>query len=148
MLGEPARWSPEAHVREQHVGVRIVEMELPGQLQGCVDHEQRIIWLAKGLSCAQRRCTLAYEIGQLEQGPAPADPCLAAARQRAAEDWAARMLLPIDRLLVGFSVSHELPQIADYLEVDTPTLRARLRGLTDEEQDSIMETIHGMQATV
>lgn len=148
MLGESARWSPEAHMREQHDGVRIVEMALPGQLQGCVDHKQRIIWLATGLSSVQRRCTLAYEIGQFEQGPAPADPCLAAARQRAAEDWAARMLLPIDRLLAGFSVSHDLAQIADCLEVDTPTLRARLRGLTDDEQDSVMETIHGMQATV
>lgn len=146
MWGDSAQWSPWTHVQKRHPDVQVIEMELPGQLQGCVDHDQRIIWLAAGLDTRQRRCTLAYEIGQLEQGPTPTDPCLAAAHRRAAEDWAARMLIPTRGLLEGFSKSYSLAQIADGLQVDLPMLRARLRGLSDAEQDAVMDTIRDMTA--
>lgn len=141
MQGEAERWSPLTHVREQHADVQVLEAELPGEIQGCVDHGRRIIWLREGLTRIQKVCTLAYELGQLQQGPTPDDPCLAAARQRAAEDWAARMLIPEDSLPDGFRISHDLAVIAAYFEVDLPTLRARLRGLTDVEQDAIMAAI-------
>lgn len=113
-------------------------MDLPGGIQGCVDHERRIIWLSKNLTRVERDCVLAYEIGQLLQGPTSSHPCLAAAQRRAAEDWAAQMLIPTEEFLAGFAVSFDLREIADYLEVDLRTLRTRIRGGSDEEQDRIM----------
>lgn len=145
MLGEAERFCPRQYLYERHPGVRIEEMELPGGLQGCVDHEQRIIWIATGLTRVQRRCTIAYELGQLRQGPTPTDPYLAAAHRRAAEDWAARMLIPTAQLLDGFRCCSDIPSIAEGLGVDTPTLRARLRNLTDEEQDALLDVIRGMR---
>lgn len=146
MWGKPAQWDPAQHLAQHHPDVRVHRRKLPGALMGCVDLRQRIIWLGIGLTDVQERCTLAFEIAQLEQGPTPDDPCMAAAYRRAAEEWAASMLLPSDRLIAGFSVSYRLDEIAAALEVDTPTLRARLRGLTDEEQDDVMDTIRGMSA--
>lgn len=145
MWGEPD-WSPWSHLAEHHRDVRVRRTLLPGRLLGCVDLQRRIIWLDTDLTEVQERCTLAFELGQLEHGPVPANPCLAAAHRRASEDWAARMLIPTGRLLAGFSVSFDLSQIADVLEVDCPTLRARLRGLADDEQDMVMDVLRGMSA--
>lgn len=136
------------YLHEHHPDVQVREDDLPGGLQGGVDHERRVIWLDARLSPVARRCTLAYEIGQLQHGPTPPDPCLAAAHRRDAEDWAARMLLPTDVLMAGFAVSSYIPDIADHLGVDSAMLRSRLRGLTDAEQDLVMDTIRGMQAVV
>lgn len=146
--GESERFRPDSYVRQQHPAVRVLEMELPGDIQGCIDFEQRIIWLDSRLTVVQRRCTLTFEVGQLQQGPTPNDPCLAAARQRAAEDWAARMLIPTGCLMGAFRISYDLAVIAAYLEVDLPLLRARLRGMTDGEQDAAMAALQGLSATV
>lgn len=123
-----------------------MECDLPGELLGCVDLEKRIIYLAPGMDEVRARCTLAFELGQLEQGVAPEDSCLARAYQRAAEEWAARMLIPAHDLYAAFLGSAYLPQIAAMLNVDLPTLRTRLRGMTDEEQDGVMHALRGMEA--
>lgn len=146
MQGEPERFRPLSYLNDHHPDVQVVEMDLPGGIQGCVDHERRIIWIAKNLTPVQRRSVLAYEIGQLQQGPTSPHPCLAVAQRRAAEDWAARMLIPTEDFLTGFMVSFDLREIAAYLEVDLPTLRARIRGGSDEEQDAIMRTIATMRS--
>jgi Zn-dependent peptidase ImmA (M78 family) len=121
-------------------------MDLPNGIQGCIDHQQRVIWVAKNLTAVERRCTEAFEIGQLLQGPTSLEPCLAAAQRRAAEEWAAQMLLPTEEFLEGFRVSFDLREIAAYLDVDLPTLRTRIRCGTDEEQDRIMATIEAFSA--
>lgn len=146
MWGDAAPFSPWVYLLEHHPDVRVSEVELPAGLQGCVDHQERVVWLDSRLSPVARRCTLTFELGQLEHGPTPSDPCLAAAHRRAAEDWAARMLIPLAELLIGFSQASHLPEIAEHLAVDTPMLRARCRGLTDDEQDAVMDAIRGMRA--
>lgn len=120
--------------------MRVLEADLRGG-QGCIDHQQRIIWLDPKMSPAARRSTLAYEVALLEYGPTPADARLAAAHQRAAADWAALMLIPTEDLLFALSLTHDLAEVAAFLGVDTPTVRARLRGLTDEEQDEWMRVM-------
>lgn len=145
MRGSRRTWNPWVHLRDRHPDVQVVETTLPGQLLGCVDHTQRIIWIAEGLCEVRRTSTLAYEIGQLEQGPTPDDPKLAWTHQRAAEDWAARRMLPFDCLVDGFRAAKRIPDIARFLEVDTAMLRARLRGLSDEEQDAIMEALQRVE---
>lgn len=146
MWGIPELWCPWTHVREEHPDVQVYEVELPGGLLGCVDHEQRTIWLRAGMPVAQQRCTLAFEIGHLERGPTPQEPELAQARRNDATDWAARRLIPTSSLVFAFRRSTYLGEIAVDLGVDLPMLRARLRGLTDDEQDAVMDAIRGVQA--
>lgn len=141
MWGKSKRWCPWTYVRERHADVQVVTTKLPGQLQGCVDPVERVIWLDEDMSRVQRRSTLAFELGQLQNGPTPQEPHLAVFHRRAAEDWAARMLIPTDDLLDALSLSGSLDEIAEMLHVDVPTLRSRLRGLTDDEQDAIMSLV-------
>lgn len=124
-----------------HPVVQVVITELDAGLHGCVDVGKRIIWLDSGLTPTQQRGVLAYEIGQLLRGPLPADSCAAAAHRRDCEDWAARRLVPLSDLLDAFLMFSDLPGMADWLDVDLPTLRARCRGLTDDEQDQVMAAI-------
>lgn len=135
------RWDPDKYVRQRYPEVRVIEARLSGRVQGAVDHEDRIIWLDAGLSPASRRSTLAYEIAHLRQGPTPADARLAAAHQRDAAEWAARMLIDGDEFVAAFMVARDYREVAALLEVDVPTVRARLRGLTDGEQDEVFAAI-------
>lgn len=142
MRGSSERWDPACFLHETHPEVRVIDTRsLPGRVQGCVDHEQRIIWLDAGLSPTSRRATLAYEVAQFQQGPTPEEPCLAAAHQRDAAEWAARMLIDSEALCEAFEVGREYHEIAALLHVDVPTVRARLRAMTDAEQDAVFAAI-------
>lgn len=143
MRGNSNRWDPWAFVREQHPDARVVITPLlPDRVLGGVDHNRRIIWLALGLTEVQARSVLAYEIAELQQGPTPPDPCLAAARRRAAEDWASLMLISTEELVDACRGNHTVPGIALALGVDSATLRARFRGLTDDEQDVVLAAVY------
>jgi hypothetical protein len=142
MRGSSAeQWRPEDYLRERHPEIRVVDADLPGRLQGFISHDEGIIWLRNDLSEVERRSTLAYEIAQLKQGPTPGDACLAAAHQRDAAEWAARMLIDTERFVEAFSRSASYADVAALLGVDVPTVRARLRGLTDVEQDAVFAAI-------
>jgi hypothetical protein len=142
MWGTPNQWDPRAFVQEKHPRVRVVETDkLPAQLLGCVDHEDRIIWIAAGLDEARYRCTLAFEVAQLQQGPTPDDPCLARAYQRAAEEWAALMLIPTDAFVAAWVGFLDLRSMAARLKVDLATFRARIRAASDADQDAVMDAI-------
>lgn len=143
MWGDLNTWDPWTWMRDRYPDVRVIETELPDRVQGCVDPERRIIWIAHDLTNVERRCVLAYELGQLDQGPMPEDPYAARARQRAAEEWAAQMLISTDALLAAIATSYDLSEIAAFLDVDVQTLRTRCRCLTDVEQDLFMETMQG-----
>jgi hypothetical protein len=142
-----SRWDPDKYVREQHPDVRVIDACMSGRVLGGVDHEDRTIWLNKGLSPAARRSTLAYEIAHLRQGPTPADARLAAAHQRDAAEWAARMLIDSDDFVAAFGVACDYREVAAMLDVDVPTVRARLRGLTDGEQDDVFAAILRLRLT-
>lgn len=148
MWGSRAAWCPWAYVREKHPDVQVRETErLVGLALGCVDHEKRIIWLAPGMSEAQQRSTLAYEIAQLEQGPSPTDPCLARAYQRAAEEWAALMLIPSEDFISAWVGCLDLPELAARCGVDLPTFRARIRAASDADQDAAVQVISQTRLT-
>jgi hypothetical protein len=143
MLGEPEQtWDPWSYLDRSHPDWRVVRTDLlPEPIQGCVDFKRRIVWLARGLSRVAELCTLAYELAQLEQGPTPQDPCLARARQQAALDRAATWLVSAHAMVQAFQTARSIPEAATTLGVDTPTLRARLRCLTDDEQDAVMSAV-------
>lgn len=123
-------WDPWRHLREWYPDVQVHETKLPWPIQGCIDFRKRIIWLDCRLTSAQRRSALAYELGYLEL--APVTPDGGGADQ--VNDWASRLLVPFDDLLRCCQESDSLESIAAELQVDVPMLRARLRGLSDQEQ--------------
>lgn len=136
-MGDTARWSPWRHLRENHPDVRVHEAELPPGLLGCLDHAQRTIWLDSRLTDVERTCTLAHELGHLALDVV-LDGQVRPAAERKVDRWAARHLLPIHCLARAFTWAANVPEIADELGVDVHTLRARLRSLTDDEQDAVM----------
>jgi hypothetical protein len=138
-------WSPDEYMRERYPDWRVVEWDLQPGLLSCRDCGERIIYLARGLDRVRRRCVLAFEAGRLLQGPTPADPCLAAARQRAAVDWAAVMLIPSELFVEAWGHCVELPELAAYCGVDVPTFRNRIRAASDGDQDAAMEAIGRMR---
>lgn len=133
-------WNPWLHLRQHHPDVRVHEVELPRHRLGCVDLARRIVWLDWRLTDAERRSTLAHEIGHLERGMC-CDPIAQPAEERAVDDWAARLLIDARALVRAIQWSAHLPEIADELCVDMYMVEARLRGLTDDEQDFIVATI-------
>lgn len=139
LCSEP--WSPFRYLRRHWPQVAVHEVELPPGLLGCVDQGRGVIWLDSRLDQAEKRCTLTHEIGHLERGGGLCDPTFEAAEERAIDAWAARLLIPIRELMRAFQWSTHLAEIADELWVDEHMLRARLRGLTDEEQDMVMAAI-------
>jgi hypothetical protein len=141
MRGESKRWRPRDYLQSRYPEVQVHDYDLPDRLQGCVDHEKRIIWLDRSLTYAEWRSTLAYEVGRLQLGPTPDDACLAAAHQRDAAEWAARMLIDSEDLVDAFARASCHSEVAALLEVDLPTVRARLRGMTDGEQDEVYAAI-------
>lgn len=139
---EPEHFRPDSFIRQRHPDVRVEETDLlPNSILGGVDHEKRIIWLARGLSEVQRRCTLAYEIAQFQQGPTPTDPCLAAAYRRVAEDWAALMLVPSEAFVDAWAACLDLAAMAARVGVDLQMFRARIRAASDADQDAAIAAI-------
>lgn len=116
-------------------------MKLRDRLQGCVDVRRGIIWLDEGLTPVQARCVLAYEIGQLEQGPTPAEQCQARAAQKAAEEWAALMLVSTEDFVDAWAHCLDLATMAARCGVDLPTFRARIRAASDSDQDLAVQAI-------
>lgn len=148
-------WQPCVYLEVRHPEWVVVDTDgLQAGVLGAVDYVQRVIWLAEGMTDVQRRCTLAYEIGQLERGPTRHDPVVAVAYARAAADWAARMLVPIEELCMAYASTRCLPgramnaEMARLLDVDEPTVRARRRNLTDDEQDAVADAGRGMPVAV
>lgn len=141
MWGSRNAWDPWTYVEEKHPDVRVVVMKLQDRVQGCVDVDRRIIWLDRGLTPVQARCVLAYELGQLEQGSTAGDPRLARAADRAAEDWAALMLIPSELFAAAWAGCLELAAMAAFCDVDVPTFRARIRAASNDDQDVCIKAI-------
>lgn len=139
----PGAWSPWRYLRRHHGDVRVYETELPGDMLGCIDMDQRIIWLDSRLTEAERRSVLTHEIGHLERGlPCDRDASNATdASERDIDQWAGRKLIPIHALAHAFQWAGSLPEIAEELWVHERLLRERLRCLTDEEQDTLMAAL-------
>jgi hypothetical protein len=143
-MGESRRWSPWKWLRDEHPDFRVHEAELPAGLMGCLDHHRRTVWLDSRLTDVERLSTIAHECGHIELDVASGLHVVQAPEWKV-DRWAARRLMPVRCLQRAFTWSSSLPEIADELGVDQRMLRARLRCLTDEEQDVIMDAIARMR---
>jgi Zn-dependent peptidase ImmA (M78 family) len=133
-MGENGQWSPWRHLREQHPNVQVYDYELPGTYLGCTDHVKQYIYLDSRLNQAERRCTLAHEIGHLERGPVPKAPLAAVREELEVDRWAARQLIRVQDLIAAFRWTSNLNEAAEELWVDQHMLLARLRYLSDAER--------------
>jgi Zn-dependent peptidase ImmA (M78 family) len=126
-------WSPWRHLRENHPDVVVYEHEMPDGYLGCIDAENRIIWLDSRLTQAERRSALAHELGHLERGPAPAGEHADPVEERAVNVWAARKLIAIPDLAAALGWSSHLSEIAEELWVSVHMLTVRLETMTQAE---------------
>ncbi|BBZ27515.1 hypothetical protein MMAD_18100 [Mycolicibacterium madagascariense] len=89
----------------------------------------RRIWLARGLTQAERRCTLTHELVHRERGPVPTEPTAAAREERVVDEIAARRLITYEALAEGLRWSRHPRELAEHLWVDEPTLQTRMTTL-------------------
>ena len=108
---------------------------------GCYDASTDTIWLDDRLTGPEHRCTLAHELVHAERQDQPlGNPDLSAKREVVVHREAARRLISVDQLADAVAWAAEARELADCLDVDLPTLQARLDVLSDAERD-YLETI-------
>lgn len=118
------------------VDVRFAHLEA-GEL-GCFDPDTRTIWLAVGLTQAERRSTLAHELVHVERDHEPCvTPWHERHQERAVELEAARRLIDLDALMDAMAYCLSLEEAAEELHVDADLLRIRISMLDVEDQEII-----------
>jgi hypothetical protein len=93
----------------------------------------RRIWLSRGMTQAERRCTLTHELVHRERGPVPRDPAEAAREERIVDEIAARRLITVPALADGLAWTRHPRELAEHLWVDEPTLQTRMATLDPVE---------------
>lgn len=122
------RWHPWRMLRDHYVDVDVTcRHRLPDRVMGL--QLGRRIWLARGLTQAERRCTLTHELVHRERGPVPHDPAAAAREERHVDEIAARRLITTEALVDGLRWTRQLDDLAEHLWVDRPTLNVRMATL-------------------
>lgn len=112
----------------QQFKLRVVHKHLQGRL-GETDGKS-VIYLDPRQSRAQYRSTLAHELAHVFSGHTHG--CSPAEEARV-EDIASRILIPVQKLIAALKWSSHIEEIAEELEVDLPTVQARLSNLSERE---------------
>lgn len=128
----------DAHAVEfELVGWSIVETGLPVGMLGATDHTERVIYLKRGLSRAQRRAVLAHELAHAERGRQAFEADGVVADERVVCQTTSARLVPFDALLAAVRWTTNLGELADELNVDRATVKDRLRSLTSNERQQL-----------
>lgn len=109
---------------------------------GATLHPYAAVSLRRGLTWAQRRCTLQHELIHVERGPAPAG-LRDKDEESVRRETALRMIpdiRPIGEAL-AWALSEE--EAADELGVDVPVLRYRLRHMSPMERAWLSHRLDG-----
>ncbi len=104
----------------REVGVDVRDARLPSGWLGAYDDARRRILLAHGLTPVEERCVLAHEIGhamRMHVGSSDAD-------ERAAEGFAARLLIDPAALRAASAWARDDVELADALDVTVDIVRA------------------------
>lgn len=118
------KWHPWDALRQREdIVVHWTDL-LPDGVLGATDGGQ--VWMARGQSQAERRCTLTHELVHIEWDHA-GEQTVAVERAVCAE--AARRLLPVEDLAREAVWAHDIVEAADDLWVDVDTLLNRLENL-------------------
>ena len=108
-------------------------------LLGRTDFDSRTVTLAKGMTQAQRRSTIAHETAHIERGPVPA--FLQPREEAQVDQLAARRLISFDALAAAAVWAHTVEELAEELWVDVDTMLCRLRHLHPSERTKITAII-------
>lgn len=112
---------------------------LPDGLLGLTDHSARTVTLTAGMTQAQRRSTMAHEIGHVERGPVPEH--IEHIEERAVDVLAARRLIPLEQLIDAARWARCTHELAEDLWVDEATLRVRLDHLHPSERMRLVDAL-------
>lgn len=113
-------------------------------------HPARAVWLSDSsvifvdasLSRAEGRCALAHEIAHMDLGHWRTGVRHFDRRlEREADRLAARRLIPFPHLAHALRWSRDDRELAEELNVDLDTIRARLEHLTPDEVDELQQAI-------
>lgn len=115
---------------------------LPDGVLGRTDGQR--IWLDPRQPQRQRRCTLLHELIHADRGVACGSD---SSEERTVEQLAARHLIPLVALAEGIAWAHDEHELADDLWVDVEMVRARLAGLSAQEQGYIEDRIAAIEVT-
>lgn len=110
------------------------------------DHDTRTIWLHHTLTPAQRRCTLAHEFIHAIRGDrACPNKVLDARQENTVRRLTAQLLVPLPRLANALRWSRDDRELAEELNVDVDTVRARREHLTTQEIAQLQELIERLE---
>lgn len=104
---------------------------------GSTKFADRTITLDARLGRRDERCVLSHELVHAERGPFPR--WLRPREERLVSSIAARRLIPLDALGEALAWSLDAHIVADELDVDLPTLHARLAALGPAERAYLTE---------
>jgi hypothetical protein len=135
-----APFHPWRTLRDRHEDVIVsCRHGLPDRIMGLQVGSR--IWLTRGLTQAERRCTLTHELVHRERGPVPTDPVGAAREERVVDEISSRRLIPLDALIDALRWTRQSHELAERLWVDEPTLHTRLDTLDDRELDALRDQL-------
>lgn len=126
--------------------LRIKSGELPKSIRGLYDAVTHTIWLDSALTRVERRCTLAHELVHAERRDVRiADPVLNGRQEIVVHREAARRLISVDQLAEAIVWAVEARELAECLDVDLPTLQARLETLNARERGYLEQIARSRQ---
>lgn len=107
--------------------------DLPSHRLGLTHWGSKTVWLAEGMSQAQRRCTIAHETQHIVRGPVPTGDY--GREEKIIDRHVSRLLIPrVGTLGHVLAWARDVDEAAYDLWVDRDTLMARLHGLHPAER--------------
>lgn len=129
-------WRPWDEV--DRMGATVTLCIMTGALLGACEWSTKTIYLNVRSTAVQTLCTLTHELLHLRRGPLMCTSSRLLAREEAAiAAHSARLLVPMVSLLDALRWTPHLVEQAEFLGVDTDTVRARFGDLSSEELAAI-----------
>lgn len=117
-----------------------------GGPMGVTNFARQTISLRRGMTWAERRCTIQHELLHVERGPVPLS--LAGREEERVRRETARLMLPcVKRIGEALAWAHSEEEAADELCVDESVLRYRLRHLHPSERAYLDRRLSGLTAS-
>lgn len=134
-LNPRGRYDPERDAGLRYPEWLVAHVDLGGVVPEVLCRRRRVILLDRGLDPAGARSSLAHALAHLDLGHAETLAGFFERREeRAADDLAARRLIPLGPWAAALRWSASDAEVAAELEVDRQMLEVRRRGLSGAER--------------
>lgn len=134
----PRMWNPWGELEARpHLTLRWIE----AGRRGCIDFRTSTITMVRGMLRAERRSVLTHELVHDERGPVPR--WLVPREEARVREEAARRLINIHDLAEALRWAYDVHEAAEALDVDVPTLQARLERCKHPSERAILATVLG-----